>query len=79
MNEDLCDAKEARILEKVKIDFRYEMDSMKNEIMMAIAGVPWHVGIEYGYDEFSEDFEVAGSSGEDRNNHVERSMEGKVG
>ena len=45
---------------------------MKNEIMRAIVGVPMNVGIEDGYEEAIEDFEITRSIGEDRTNHVER-------
>lgn len=63
--EDLCDDVEAMILAKVKIDFISKMELMKNNIMRAIATVPWHMGIEDGYEEVTEDFEVAISSGKE--------------
>ena len=70
--DDLCDAVEARISEKVRSDFRSELEMMKNEVMRAIVGVLRNVGTEDGYEEAPEDFEVAGSSGEDKIDHVER-------
>ena len=40
-------------------------NDMVTEIMRAITGVPQNVGTEYGYEEVAEDFEPAGSSGDD--------------
>ena len=55
------------------------MEFINNEIMRTIVGVPQHVGTEDRYEEVAEDFEVVGLSGEDRTNHMERSMEDRVG
>ena len=67
--QDLCDTMESRIIEKVKSDFRSEMELMKNdmiiEVMRAIAGMLRNLGTEDGYEEVAEDFEVVGSSGDD--------------
>lgn len=72
--EDLCDIVEARILEKVKIDFRFEMESIKNKIMRAIASVPQYVCTKYGHKEVPKDFEVSILISKDRIDHVERPM-----
>ena len=80
---DLCDAVELRIIEKIRLDFRFEMELMKNDMvvktMRAIVGVPRNVGTKDGYEESLEDFEVFGFSDQDRTNCVERSMEDRVG
>ena len=85
--DDLSDAMEERISEKVKTyfksemeegkaSFRYQMALMKSdmiyEIVSALGGIPWHVGIEGSYEEVVEDFEISRSSGEDRTDCVER-------
>lgn len=49
------------------------------EIVSSLGGVPRHVGIEGSYEEVAKDVEVAGSSGEDRTNHVERLIGTRVG
>ena len=68
----LFDIMETNILEKVKEDFRFEMDLMKNDmffqIMRVVASVLRNLCVEDGYQETTEDFEVAGSSGEEKYN-----------
>ena len=49
------------------------------EIMRAIDGAPNNMGIEDGYEEDGENFEVARSHVEDRVDCMERPMEDKVG
>ena len=48
---------------------------MAVKIMRAIISFPRNLGIEDGYKESIKDFEVAGSSGEERANRVEISVE----
>lgn len=71
------------ILEKVRSDFRSEMELMKNdtvvEIVRAIVGVLRNMGIEDGHEEVAEDFEIAGSSCEDRTDQIERFVEDRTG
>ena len=84
---NLTDAVEERISEKVKADFRSEMEdiraefrsqiaSMKSdmiaEIVSALGGVPRHVGTEGHYEEVAKDFEVTRANFEDRIYHMER-------
>ena len=49
------------------------------QIISAIGSVPQHMGTRDGYKEAIEYFEIVGSSGETRNNHVERPMGNRVG
>ena len=62
--EDLFDVVEARISEKISVEFRYEISLMKSDmiakIVSALSGISRHVGIEDGYEEVAEDFEVFG-------------------
>ena len=63
-NDDLNDAMEERILEKLRAELKSEMALRKSdmiaEIVSALGGVPRHVGSEGNYDEAVEDFEVTG-------------------
>ena len=81
--DDLCDVVETKILEKIRSDFISEMELMKNDIvtkiMRVISGVPRNVGVEDGYEEDVEDFEVVGSNCEDITDHLERPMGNRVG
>ena len=52
---------------------------MKNNITRAIVVVPKNMGTEDGYEEAFEDFEIVGSSCEDRTNCVERPIKTRVG
>jgi hypothetical protein len=85
--DDLSDVVEERISEKVKEDFRSEMEEVKAnfrsqttliksdmivEIMIALGGLPRHASTEGSYEEIFEYFDVVGSSCEDQNDHVER-------
>ena len=85
--KDIDDAMEESLLEKIKEDFRSKIEEVRvefrsqialmksdmiAEIVSALGSVPRHVGIEGSYEEVVEDFEVAGSSGEDKTDHVER-------
>ena len=60
----------------MRAEFRSEIALMKSdmiaEIVSALGGIPRHVGTKDGYEEVVEDFEVVGSSGEDRSDHMER-------
>ena len=49
------------------------------KIVSALGGVPKNVGIEGIYEEVVEDFEVVGSSGEEKTNHVDRSIWTTIG
>ena len=77
---ELYDALETKISEKVRSDFKSEMELMKNdmvvEIIRAIVGVPRNVGMENGYEEAVEDFETIRSSG--RANQDERPRGNRV-
>ena len=57
-------------------EFISEIALMKSdmiaEIVSSLGGVPRHVGNEGSYEKVAKDLEVAGSSGEDRIDHVER-------
>ena len=81
--DDLSDAMEERISEKIIVDFRYEMalieSDMIGELISAIGGVTWHVGTKYGYEEVAENFEVVRLSGEDKIDHVKRPMGNRAG
>ena len=94
MINDLSDVVEERISDKVKENFRSEMEEVKAnfrsqitlmksdmivEILSALGGIPRYVGTEGIYEKVSEDFEVIGSSGEDRTNHVERPIGTRIG
>ena len=67
--DDLSDDVKERILEKIREKFRFDIALMKSdmivEIMSSLGGVPRHVGIEDGYEDVHEKFEVNESSGED--------------
>lgn len=77
---DICDVVELKITEKVKSDFRSEMELMKNdmitEVMRAIVGMPRNLGTNDSYEEVVEDFEAVGSSGDDQR---DRSGENRIG
>ena len=76
--DDISEVVEARISEKIRVEFRSKIALMKSdmiaEIVSALGGVPRHVGNEDGYEEVVEDFQVVGSTGDNRANHVERPM-----
>ena len=55
------------------------MKLTRNDIMRVIVGVPRNMDTEDGYEEVAEDFEIVGSSGEDRTNHMERYVEDITG
>ena len=80
---DLSDTIEEWISEKMSAKFRYKIALMKSdmiiEVVSALSGVSRHMGTKDGYEEASEDFEVFGSIGEDRSNHVERPIRISVG
>ena len=59
----------------VKTYFRFEMELMRNEVIRAIAGLLRGVGTKDGYEEAGEDFEIIGSSGKDRDDCMEISMD----
>ena len=59
---------EERILEKLKLDFRSEMEVMRNDIMRAIASLLRNVSTKYDYVKVVEDFKFGGSIGEDKTN-----------
>ena len=65
--DDLCDAVEGRISEKIRTDIRSEMALMKSdmiaEIVNALGGIPRLVGTKNSYEKDIEDFETIGSSG----------------
>lgn len=44
--DHICDVLETRISDKIRLDFRFEMELIKNEIMRAITSVPRNVGTE---------------------------------
>ena len=81
-NDDLNDGMEERILEKLRAELKLEMALMKSdmitEIVSALGGVPRHVGTKDGCEEVVEDFEVIRSSGEEKNNRVERPIGTRV-
>ena len=74
---------EKRISEKIREKFISKIALMKSdmivEIVRDLGGVRRHMGSDDGYEEFVEDFEVIGSSGKDRTDHVERPVETMVG
>ena len=53
--------------------------AMIAKIVSALGGVPKHVGTKCSYEEVFEDFEVVGSSGDDRIDHVERPIGTRFG
>ena len=61
---DLCDVVETNISKKVRLDFRFEIELIKNEIMRAIIVVPRSVSTKDGYEESVENFKFVRSSGE---------------
>lgn len=76
--DDLSDVVEERVLEKIRAEFRSEIALLKSdmiaEIVSALGGVPRHLGTKGSYEKVFEDFEATGSSGEDKTNHLERSI-----
>lgn len=72
----LSDVLEENILEKIREEFRSEIELMKSgmivEIVSALGGLPRHVVTKGSYDEFVEDFDITRSSGDDIIDHMER-------
>ena len=92
--DDLSDVVEERILEKLKANFRSQMEEVKAnfvskmmliksdmiaQIVNSLGGLPRSVGTNGGYEKFSKDFEVTIASGEDRVDCVERPIGTRVG
>ena len=81
--DDLSDAMEERILEKIREEFRSKISLMKSdmiaEIVSALGGAPRHVGTKDSYEEDVEDFEVVRSSSVGRTDRVERARRNRAG
>lgn len=72
---------EIKIIEKVRLDVTSNMEIIKNEMeieIMTISGLPINLGMEDGYEEFFNDFEVVRSSGEDRVDRLDIYVEDRV-
>ena len=76
---DLCDVVETNISEKVRLDFRFEIELIKNEIMRSIVVVLRNVSTKDGYEESTEDFKFFRSSGEEKIVRMERLIEYRYG
>ena len=78
--DDLCDAVEGRILEKIRANIKFEITLMKGDMIAKIVsdlgGIPRHVHTKDSYEEAIEDFEATRSSG--RFDQVERPRGGRT-